>query len=365
MTEPSHNEAVRGVAPVVSVVIPAFQCADYITATLKSVLAQKFTQFEVVVVNDGSPDTDALERELKPFLDSIRYLKQQNGGPSAARNLGVREARGRYIAFLDSDDLWLPDHLANQVQLLQSDDSLVLVYSDSLLLRDDAPIATAFERSSQTPPVTFASLVSEECSIGTSTVVAARQAILDVGGFENGRHRSEDFDLWLRIAHHGGSMSFSPHVQVCHRVANGLSGDNSAMNQAQIDVYQKLLATFPVTGEQRQLLNLKIGDMETRLQIGIAKDSLLRDQFPEALAAVQKANVILRSRKLSMAAAGLKFFPRFFARSYRWYSQYLGQREAARLERFRQEQNGSPHSIGYEAFAGAASEARLWAKAGK
>ena len=66
-----------------------------------------------------------------------------------------------------------------------------------------------------------------------------------------------------------------------------------------------------------------------------------------------------------MAAVGLKLFPRFFSYSYRSYSQYLGQREAARLERFRQEQNGAPHSVGYEAFAGAASEARLWAKAGK
>ena len=180
MAEQSHNEAVRGVAPpLVSVVIPAYNCADYIAATLKSVLAQKFTDWEVVVVNDGSPDTEALERELTPFLDSIRYLKQANGGPSAARNLGVREGRGRYVAFLDSDDLWLPDHLVNQVNLLQSDSSCVLVYSDSLLLREDAPIATAFERSPQTPPVTFASLVSEECSIGTSTVVASRQAILE------------------------------------------------------------------------------------------------------------------------------------------------------------------------------------------
>ena len=353
---------------MVSVVIPAYKCADYIAATLRSVLAQKFTDFEVLVVNDGSPDTEALEHELAPFLASIRYIQQINGGPSAARNRGISEARGRYVAFLDSDDLWLPEHLANQVQLLQSDPGLALVYSDSLLLREDAPIATAFERNPQRPPVTFASLVLEKCSIGTSTTVVLRQAAIDAGGFENGRHRSEDFDLWLRIAHRGGGMSYSPVVQVCHRVANGLSCDNTAMNQAQIAVYQKLLTALPLTEDQRQLLTFKIGDMETRLQIGIAKDSLLQDQFPEALAAVQKANVILKSFKLSVAAVGLRFFPQFFARSYRAYVQYLAQREAARLARFRKDekdQNGAPHSVGYEAFASVANEARLWAKAGK
>jgi glycosyltransferase involved in cell wall biosynthesis len=370
MTEPSHNGANSAAKPVlVSVVIPAYKCADYIVATLKSVMAQSFTNYEVIVVNDGSPDTDVLERELRPYLASIRYVRQENGGPSSARNRGVQESRGSYVAFLDSDDLWLPNHLANQVEQLQKNTALVLVYSDSLLLRDDVPFATAFEKNPQVPPVTFESLVAETCSIGTSTTVVSRQAALDAGGFELGRHRSEDFDLWLRIAHRGGAMGYSSTVQVCHRVANGLSCDNTAMNQAQISVYEKLFTALTLTPAQSKLLRNKIAEMETRLQIGIAKDSLLKDQFPQALAAVQQANSILKNRKLSVATVGLKLFPRFFGKSYKAYLQYLEQRESTRLADFYKKQNGSHSSegskVGYETFAEIANEAPSWAKVGK
>jgi len=370
MTEPSQNGATSAAKPVlVSVVIPAYKCADYIVATLKSVLAQSFTNYEIIVVNDGSPDTDALERVLAPYLAFLRYIQQPNGGPSSARNRGVEEAHGSYVAFLDSDDLWLPNHLANQMKLLQKDPGLVLMYSDSLLLRDDVPFATAFEKNPQAPPVTFESLVAETCSIGTSTTVVSRQAALDAGGFESGRHRSEDFDLWLRIAHRGGPMAYSPVVQVCHRVANGLSCDNTAMNQAQISVYEKLLTALLLTPAQTQLLRSKIAEMETRLQIGIAKDSLLKDQFPQALAAVRQANSILRNRKLSVATVGLKYFPRFFGKSYKAYLQYLEQRESARLADLYKKQNETRSSrgakVGHETFTEIANEAPSWAKVGK
>ncbi len=370
MTEASQNGATSVAKPVlVSVVIPAYKCADYIVATLKSVFAQSFTNYEVIVVNDGSPDTAAVERALAPYLASIRYIQQENGGPSSARNRGVQEASGSYVAFLDSDDLWLPNHLANQMELLQKNPALVLMYSDILLLREDVPFATAFEKNPQLPPVTFESLVAERCTIGTSATVVSRQAVLDVGGFEIGRHRSEDFDLWLRIAHRGGAMGYSSTVQVCHRAANGLSCDHTAMNQAQIRVYEKLLTALPLTPAQSQLLCSKIAEMEPRLQIGIAKDSLLKDQFPEALAAVQQANSILKNGKLSVATVGLKLFPRFFGKSYKAYLQYLEQRERARLAHFYKKQNGIQGSegskVGHETFAEIANEAPSWAKVGK
>lgn len=98
-------------APLFSVVIPAYKCANFIGLTLQSVYQQTETDFEIVVVNDGSPDNtlEVLQRETDPRL---RIINQENGGECAARNRGVREARGTYVAFLDSDDAWLPDHLA-------------------------------------------------------------------------------------------------------------------------------------------------------------------------------------------------------------------------------------------------------------
>ena len=91
-------------APSVSLIIPAYNVAAFISETLASVFAQTFTDFEVIVVNDGSPDTEELERELARFIARVNYVKQENRGASAARNAGLRTPRGEFVAFLDADD---------------------------------------------------------------------------------------------------------------------------------------------------------------------------------------------------------------------------------------------------------------------
>ena len=116
--------------PRVSVVVPAYQVTAYIGQALDSVLGQTYPPFEVLVVNDECPDTAALERELDRFSGSIRYLKRPNGGPGAARNTGIRAARGELVAFLDADDYWGPTFLERQVELPPYHYGLVFVRSD-------------------------------------------------------------------------------------------------------------------------------------------------------------------------------------------------------------------------------------------
>ena len=125
--------------PSVSVVIPTYNVAPYIAETLNSVFAQTFSDFEVIVVDDGSPDGEELERALGPYLERVRYMRQENRGAGAARNHGVREARGEFIAFLDSDDLWMPEYLEEQVRFLR-EGNYDLAYADALLF-GDSPIA--------------------------------------------------------------------------------------------------------------------------------------------------------------------------------------------------------------------------------
>src|SRR5438105_56138 len=122
------GETVSTSTPLVSVVIPAYNVSAYMPATLASAFAQDFTNFEVIVVNDGSPDTAALEAAIAPYRDRINYIVQQNAGPSAARNTGIRQARGEYLAFLDGDDLWLPHYLREQVTRALADRTLAAVY---------------------------------------------------------------------------------------------------------------------------------------------------------------------------------------------------------------------------------------------
>jgi GT2 family glycosyltransferase len=336
------GSSTTALAPVVvSVVIPAYECAQYIGETLDSVLAQNFAGYEVLVVNDGSPDTEALEQALVPYQSKIRYIRQVNGGPSAARNRGIREARGKYIAFLDSDDTWLPSHLSKQVELLGNDPSLSLVYADSLYLQGDAPVGTAFQRVPQAQHVTFETLVAESCTIGTSSVVASRQALLDAGGFEDQRRRSEDFDLWLRMAHRGAGMSYSTAVQVRHRAANGLASDDNVMKHAQLAVYEKALLTLPITGPQAELLCEKTRELEARLRLETARQALRQGRFPEALAAAREANTFLKSSKLSILVAGLRWFPRLMQSAYCLYEQSLEKNEKRRQDRFRVSQSAT------------------------
>src|SRR5205085_1848539 len=121
-------------APAVSIIIPAFNAASYIGAALDSVFAQTFSDYETIIVNDGSPDTDDLERVLEPYRERVVYLKQENSGPGGARNIGILKARGRYVAFLDADDVWLPNYLFQQMRALRENPSLDLIYSDALMV---------------------------------------------------------------------------------------------------------------------------------------------------------------------------------------------------------------------------------------
>src|SRR5262245_50161993 len=113
---------VKTPTPTVSVIVPAYNVAGYISETLDSVFAQTFGDLEVIVINDGSPDSQGLEIALAPYLDRIVYIKQPNKGAAAARNTGIEAARGEIVAFLDGDDVWLPNYLELQVRVLRNRD---------------------------------------------------------------------------------------------------------------------------------------------------------------------------------------------------------------------------------------------------
>ncbi len=169
-TDPNPDPISDGAtAPAVTVVIPAYMAAPFIAETIGSVLAQTFGDFEVVV-NDGSPDTEELERALEPFRDSMVYLCQENAGPSTARNRGIRQSRGEWIALLDSDDLWDPQFLESQMAFLYRHPNVDLVYADALVM-GDPPLAgkTFMSNCPSEGEVTVESLIRARCTVVTST----------------------------------------------------------------------------------------------------------------------------------------------------------------------------------------------------
>ena len=190
-------------APLVSVIIPTYRHAEYIGETLASVFAQTFSDYEVVVVNDGSPD-DTGER-LRPLAESgrIRYFEQANAGQSVARNRGFAESRGEIIAYLDDDDLWPPDKLAWQVAAMREHPEWVMLSGISGCVEADGSLrdlpAMDGELTLQSAEVMF-----EDNGIGSpGQVVIRREALVAVGGFDPHLWGTDDTDLWIRLAAHG------------------------------------------------------------------------------------------------------------------------------------------------------------------
>jgi glycosyltransferase involved in cell wall biosynthesis len=254
--------------PAVSVIVPAYRVAPYSAATLESILAQTWQDREIVVVNDGSPDTAALIEALAPFRDRIVYLEQPQGGPSKARNTAIAAARGEWLAFLDGDDLWHPSFLEAQLARLRPDPEAVLVWADSQPFGDgagDAPTLMTLE-----PPVgecDVAALLSGRCVVFTSTTVARRQTVVDAGGFDEGLQRCEDFDLWLRLATRG-RLIYNREVLGRRRLhATSQSASPIPMLRAQIDVRQRFVAAAGLDAATRRLA----ADADRRCEAAIAR----------------------------------------------------------------------------------------------
>jgi glycosyltransferase involved in cell wall biosynthesis len=318
---------------LVSVVVPAYNAAPYITATLESVFAQTFTDLEVLVVNDGSPDTADLEIALKPRQSQIRYIRQENRGPSSARNAGIRSARGKYVAFLDSDDFWLPHHLAKQVEHLEADPSLQMVYANGLLLRGNLPAGILFDGSPQSLPIDLDCLLQERSTVITSSVVALRQALVDIGMFDEQFRRVEDYDLWLRLVQSGGRISFTREIQIHHRQANGLAANWKLMRRALIQVYEKHLALATLNEQQARFVRQKIHSITMAIDFQDAKQALLDGQFSTALESVQKVQRSAPSWKVALAQIGLRRFPRLLRSLYRLHLKRLEQQYRERNAR--------------------------------
>jgi glycosyltransferase involved in cell wall biosynthesis len=311
-------DAVGERAPVVSVVIPAYNASRYIAETLDSVFAQRFRDFEVLVVNDGSPDTDALEKALKPYRDRIVYIARENGGPSAARNTAIRRARGELIAFLDGDDCWLPDCLADHVARMNEDSSVAVVHSDAEVIGSPQYAGVTLRQlNGWDGQVDFLGLIEERCVITTSCSMVRRAVLLDVGLFDEALRRSEDFDLWLRIAHHGGRFDSSSAVLAQYRRnGTGTSSDEEVMADAIIAVLDKCERALTLTPKERQAVALARGRQNAVKQLLEGKRAMAEGDYKRAQRALRAANTVMRSRKLTLVVHGLSLAPSVLARLY-------------------------------------------------
>jgi glycosyltransferase involved in cell wall biosynthesis len=231
--------------PAVSVIIPACNAAGHIGETLRSVREQTLRDFEVVIVDDGSTDgTAAVARQFADGLD-LTILTQQNSGPAAARNRAIRHSRGRYCAFVDSDDLMLPDRLAAQVELLDADPDLGLVHTD-LMTFDESGIIHRSRRAFSDPRggMVLDRLLLDNF-ITTSTVMAPTHRLIEAGLFGEARRVSEDFELWLRMAARWRVAYLDRPLVQYRRRPGSLSNDKLATARCALDVIETFWREHP------------------------------------------------------------------------------------------------------------------------
>lgn len=186
--------------PVISVVIPAYNAEGSISETITSVLQQTFTDFELVIVDDGS--TDGTLKVISRFDDSrITVLSYANAGPQKSRNRGLAKATGRYVSFLDADDLWTADKLARQLEALKNEPEAAVAYSWTDIIDENSQWSHAVRRSRKEGDVFEALLLNNFLGSGSNPLIKTA-AIRAVGGFDEAILAGQDWDMWLTLAAH-------------------------------------------------------------------------------------------------------------------------------------------------------------------
>ena len=196
--------------PLVSVIMPAFNGEAFIAEAIDSALAQDYPHLEVIVIDDGS--TDGTCDIVRSYGDRVRLLEQKNQGAAAARNLGIEQARGHYIAFLDADDYWWKGKLSLQIEGMRQS-GLKMAYSQFIVWHPDGqghfPIASAqFDMPQPHPDQSSARILTGwtyaelllDCIVWTSTVIVEKAEVLKAGMFDVSLKKGQDYDLWLKLS---------------------------------------------------------------------------------------------------------------------------------------------------------------------
>ncbi len=229
--------------PLVSVIMPTYNGERMIGEAIESVLAQDFRDLELIVVDDSSTDgTAAIVHRYTADDPRVRYVLQQprTGGPGPARNVGLRAARGRYVAFLDHDDLWLPGKLALQAAYLDAHPETALYFTQMYAEEDGRRTVWPWDGLRYSYLELFRGDV-----IPILTVLVRRECVEAVGGFSDDIAMSEDYDLWLRLGQRY-AFHFEPGpTAVWRSVGSNLSQQKVRMRQATLKAVQRV----PINGE--------------------------------------------------------------------------------------------------------------------
>lgn len=232
--------------PLVSVVIPAYNAAAHIAEALNSLSAQTCREMEVIVVDDGS--VDGTHDIITRGFPEVRCIRQPNGGASSARNRGVQDARGEWVAFLDADDAWHPDKLRAQLALMRRYPSVRLcrTWGSETPLTHGEALQSGPDGLPEHELLPSLATTLLNPYFTTSTVMVRRDAFLAVGGFDTSLKIAEDIDLYLRLLKDAPEVLLLKAVAVFKRPVPGSLGDDDEAGYVQLlGVYERFFQRNP------------------------------------------------------------------------------------------------------------------------
>ena len=275
----------------VSAVIPVYNNGPYIAAAVKSVVDQTLPPTEIIVVDDGSTDNTAAA--LEPYRDRIRYVYQQNRGEPSARNRGIRESKCAYIAFLDGDDLWLPNKLELQMEYLHKHPDCTLVYSDMSTFDETGIIDSSVKQRWRMnfPRGRIFQELFKRALFGSGTVVFRKDCVNQVGYFDEALLVGSDYEMWLRIARHF-DVGFvdQPLLMYRHHATMSTRGIGRKMCNGlpwEVAVLKKVLRLYPEALEE--LGKATVSHRLSRPYAGLALTQFRMSDYRDARTLFRKA----------------------------------------------------------------------------
>jgi len=325
----NYSVAIIG-QPLVSVIMPAYNAEKYIGAAIQSVIAQTYSDWELVVVDDGSTDKTAeIVRNAAANDERIKYFAQPNGRQSKARNKGIANASGSLFAFLDADDLWVEKKLELQLQAL-TNSAADIVYSSGIIFRDEDP-----QPDSEIFPTTFGKTDGRQMfemllcrnSVPVTSVIMRRETLEHVGWFdETPAYQScEDYDLWLRAAKAGASF-YGMREQLFRYRRHGTAATNlgSGWRKPMLRVVQKHIRDSNLSDEgKRNRVRVYFRDLISAL---IDENNLTEARaYLEELSKLDSACAVTSIQKLLMVIAprGYNFVSRHLLYRVEWHLKQL------------------------------------------
>jgi glycosyltransferase involved in cell wall biosynthesis len=300
---------------LVSVIIPTYNSADYLPAAIESALAQTYSYKEIIVIDDGS--TDNTRFAVQPFKDKIVYIQKENQGPASARNSGIMNSKGEFIAFLDADDIWLPGKIKAQVEFFRQNPDFSLVHTNTWIMENGDTCYPTFVSLKPPSGNAFNTLFLSN-HISTLTVMLKRDCLEGLNGFDENKALIglEDYDLWLRIALKH-KIGYLDEILSVYRIHDANISDESKLIQSNLFLIEKLEKSFEHAEVDHQNLILSkkkniyyrwacnlmergvYDEAQKKFIFSINGKGLLIGSLIGLIGGILKTNLLMKNRKLS------------------------------------------------------------------